>query len=77
MNTGMLWFDNDPKTTLKDKIIRAADYYRKKYGRVPNTCLINPDALSGEKIDLGILSVRPYRPVLPGHFLIGFEEKTV
>lgn len=42
MNTGMMWFDNDPKTTLKEKVIAAADYYRQKYGHVPIACLVNP-----------------------------------
>jgi hypothetical protein len=75
MNTGMLWFDNDPKTTLTVKIERAADYYRKKYGRKPNLCLIHPNALSTEKPEIGKITVRPYRPVLPGHLWIGVEEK--
>ena len=92
MNTGMLWFDNDPKTALVVKIERAAEYYLKKYGRKPNLCLIHPTALGtitnvGETnenfekdkatgpIDKNIgVTVRPYRPVLPGHLWLGVEE---
>jgi len=29
MNTGMLWFDNDPKADFNTKINRATDYYLK------------------------------------------------
>lgn len=75
MNTGMLWYDNDPKTALSAKIERAVNYYHKKYGRKPNLCLINPNALKGEKPEDGKITVRPYRPVLPGHLWIGVEEK--
>lgn len=83
MNAGMLWFDNDPKTALTVKIERAADYYRHKYGRDPNLCLIHPSMLDKENPDTGkpVLSVaegvmvRPYRPVLPGHLWIGIEDK--
>jgi hypothetical protein len=80
MNTGMLWFDNDPKTALTAKIERAADYYLKKYGRKPNLCLIHPNALDGEKPESPVsntsgVTIRPYRPVLPGHLWIGIEEK--
>ena len=75
MNTGMLWFDNDSKTTLSAKIERAVAYYQKKYGRKPNLCLINPKALSGEKPDSAKVTIRPYRPVLPGHLWIGVEDK--
>ena len=75
MNTGMLWFDNDPKTALAAKIERAVDYYHKKYGRKPNLCLIHPTALDKEQPKTGKVTVRPYRPVLPGHLWIGVEEK--
>jgi hypothetical protein len=81
MNAGMLWFDNDPKTALTAKIERAVDYYRRKYGRDPNLCLIHPSMLpqneTAEKDHpaAGTLTVRPYRPVLPGHLWIGIEDK--
>ena len=83
MNAGMLWFDNDPKTALTAKIERAVDYYRHKYGRDPNLCLIHPSMMAKENLETGkpALSgaegvvVRPYRPVLPGHLWIGVEEK--
>jgi hypothetical protein len=79
MNTGMLWFDNDPKTALTAKIERAADYYRHKYGRDPNLCLVHPSMVpQGEMKEhpkRNKITVRPYRPVLPGHLWIGIEEK--
>ena len=75
MNTGMLWFDNDPKTGLTAKIERAANYYRRKYGRDPNLCLIHPSMMDPENPENGKITVRPYRPVLPGHLWIGIEEK--
>ncbi len=91
MNVGMLWFDNDPKTALEAKIERAVNYYRKKYGRTPNLCLIHPSAAkdpasvggaggklkTGKPVQSGAegVTVRPYRPVLPGHLWIGVEEE--
>jgi hypothetical protein len=74
METGMLWFDNDPKTALTVKIERAADYYRQKYGRIPDLCLVHPSML-GENAQIeGKITIRPYRPVLPGHLWIGIAE---
>jgi hypothetical protein len=75
MNTGMLWFDNDPKTALTAKIERAVDYYRHKYGRDPNLCLIHPSMMEKDNLETGKVTVRPYRPVLPGHLWIGIEDK--
>ncbi len=73
MNSGMMWFDNDKTASLAVKLDRAVDYYRQKYGRMPNLCLVHPSAV-GELAVEGPITVRPYRPVLPGHLWIGVED---
>jgi hypothetical protein len=45
MNIGMLWFDNDPKSSLDLKIERAARYYQVKYGKSPTLCFVHPSML--------------------------------
>jgi hypothetical protein len=77
MLTGMLWFDNDPRATLSARIEKAMDYYRKKYGRMPELCLVHPSMMekNQKQLDIGKLTVRPYKPVLPNHFWIGIEEQ--
>ena len=76
MHTGMLWFDNS-QTALTVKIQKAVDYYHKKYGRNPDLCLVHPSMMDANQRQLEInkLTVRPYRPVLPGHIWIGIEDK--
>ena len=74
MHTGMLWFD-DSQTTLLIKIQKATAYYHKKYGRIPDLCLVHPNMLKDTKLEEDGLTVRPYRPVLPGHIWIGVEDK--
>ena len=69
----MMWFDNDPKTTLSAKIERAVDYYKHKHGLEPNLCLVHPAALQAGQ-ELQKLAIRPYRSVLPGHLWLGVEE---
>ncbi len=80
MNVGMLWYDNDPRTSLIVKVTRAADYYKQKYGLVPDLCLVHPSMLSGLHPDLiegniGKVALRPNRLIQPGHLWIGTEEK--
>ena len=80
MHTGLMWFDNDPKTALAVKIRKASDYYSKKFGRQPDICLVNPSMLGGQASETveehgRQITVRPYRPVLPGHLWIGVEEE--
>jgi hypothetical protein len=76
MHTGMLWFDNS-QTALTVKIQKAVDYYHKKYGRSPDLCLVHPSMLetNQRQLEINKLTVRPYRPVLPGHIWIGIEDK--
>ena len=88
MHTGMLWFDNS-QTALNIKIQKAVEYYHKKYGRTPDLCLVHPSMLDAQErnerqfetpalasgTNANKLTVRPYRPVLPGHIWIGIEDK--
>lgn len=46
MQSGLLWYDDDPQRTLEAKIGRAAERYREKYGRLPDTCYVHPQAVS-------------------------------
>ncbi len=77
MRIGMLWFDNDPKTDLAQKVGRAAGYYLRKYGLKPTTCFVHPSMLlsgpSPARVD-GI-EMRSSRQVLPSHFWMGVEEE--
>lgn len=80
MNTGMLWFDNDPRTALNSKVERAADYYRQKYGLIPDLCLVHPSMLVEPRPEFveahaGKVAVQANRAILPGHLWIGTEEK--
>lgn len=74
MHTGMLWFDNS-QTALNTKIRKAIDYYHKKYGRSPDLCLVHPSMLKDSTLEVEKITVRPYRPVLPGHLWIGVEDQ--
>ncbi len=73
MKTGMMWLDADAKRPLEEKVRQAADYYREKYGQIPNLCLVNKAALKSEQLIDKIL-VQPAKTVLPNHFWLGVES---
>ncbi|MBN2388250.1 MAG: hypothetical protein JXB85_14630 [Anaerolineales bacterium] len=76
MHIGMLWFDNDSRTALPAKVEKAADYYHKKYGDLPDLCLVHPSMLASQTPDpVGRINVRTNRAILPGHLWIGVEDK--
>ncbi len=77
MRTGMLWFDNDPKTDLPTKVNRAAAYYQRKYGCPPNLCFVHPSMLQPEETPSAGIELRPSRQVLPYHFWLGLNESPV
>ncbi|HFE66066.1 MAG TPA: hypothetical protein ENJ93_02290 [Chloroflexi bacterium] len=72
MNVGMLWLDDDRQRPLEEKVSRAADYYREKYGRLPELCLVNPKMLAEEK-NVGRVRVQPKNSVLLHHFWLGMN----
>ena len=80
MHTGLMWFDNDPLTTLAVKIQKATAYYQQKFGRLPDLCLVHPSMLADSRLEAPgerdrRVTIRSYQPVLPGHLWIGVEEQ--
>ncbi len=74
MNSGMLWFDNDPKTELPEKITQAATYYKKKYGLTPTTCFVNPKMVEKKKSKQGNIEVRATKTIMPHYLWIGADH---
>ncbi|MGD2079099.1 MAG: hypothetical protein PVH18_12000 [Chloroflexota bacterium] len=73
MKVGMLWLDDDRQTTLEDKVLRAADYYREKYGQAPDLCLVHKTTVDQEK-QVGKIRVQPAKNILPHHFWMGVNN---
>ena len=74
MHTGMLWFD-DTQSTLDTKIRKAAEDHKKQYGRAPDICRVRPSMMQESAVASEKITVRAYRPVLPGHIWVGVEDK--
>jgi hypothetical protein len=72
MREGLLWFDNDPKRDLTQKVGRAAAHYQRKHGQKPNVCYVHPSMVQGsEEVD-GV-HVAGLPTVLKHHLWIGEE----
>ncbi|HSN77517.1 MAG TPA: hypothetical protein VL334_20795 [Anaerolineae bacterium] len=74
VSLGWLWFDDDPKTSLEDKVSQASARFRQKFGWPPRICYVSYKALA-EPLAPGIVQVRAASNVLPGHFLFVVEER--
>jgi hypothetical protein len=74
MDIGMLWYDDDHKRPLNERVSKAVDYYKGKYGVVPTVCFINPATLKdGPEMAAGV-QLRAARNVLIDHFWLGIGE---
>jgi hypothetical protein len=71
MDVGMLWRDEDANRTLDEKVARAADYYRRKYGQAPTLCVVNPSMLPPNIDTAGGLRLVVARTVQVNHFWLG------
>ncbi len=74
----MMWFDNNPKVALDDKLLQAAEYYTRKYGQKPDTAIVSGKDLGNEQARTGGLLVEAHgvrvetmRAIMPGHMWIG------
>ena len=71
MREGLLWFDDDPRREMAEKVRQAAARYRQKFGIAPEVCYVNDRALDRAEVRIGDLRVMPASTVLPHHFWIG------
>ena len=73
MEIGMLWLDVDKSRSFEDKVKRAVDYYKEKYGRFPELCLVNTKMVADEK-KVGRVRVVPQKTIQPNHFWLGMKS---
>jgi hypothetical protein len=74
MDIGMLWYDDDSKRPITEKVARAVDYYKAKYGSVPTVCFVNPATLKDAADSAAGVQIRPARNVMVDHFWLGIGE---
>jgi hypothetical protein len=87
MEIGMLWFDNDKKASIPNKVEKAARYYHKKYGVNPDLCYMHPQMYPGgngkngssrkkgvqNPLKIGQITVLENEQVMPDHLWIGIS----
>ncbi len=76
MRIGLLWYDNDPKKALEQRVREAMDRYREKFGRAPNTCYIHPADLNGRALALEGVRVLAASNILRNHVWVGYDEES-
>jgi hypothetical protein len=70
----LVWYDNDRKRKLAEKVAQAAERYTERFGAAPEIVLLNPAQAGDEEVIAGI-PVRTTAFVLPNHVYIGVDEQ--
>jgi hypothetical protein len=69
--SGWLWFDDNPRITLQDKLERAARRYAERFGSAPTVCYVHPKMLQGANAAAGSIQVIESCTIQPNHFWLG------
>ena len=77
MREGMLWFDNDPKLRLTEKVNRAARYYQTKLQHRPTVCYLNAEQFDAELEAVDGVCLKPAANIRPNYFWLGVESQGV
>lgn len=83
MDIGIMWYDGNKKKPLTDKIQDAVEHYHRKYSKVANKAIVNPDDLSrhigemggGVLVETNGILVDANRAILPDCVWVGSEAR--
>jgi hypothetical protein len=73
VQTGLMWYDDDPRKTLEAKIEQAAARYLEKYGHAATSCYINPATPAAATSRQGV-RILPANTIRPNYLWLGVDE---
>ena len=73
MQEGLLWFDNDPKRKLADKVKQAATRYQRRLHSKPTVCYLNVAEFEGQPEQVDGINLKSAPNIRPHYFWIGVE----
>jgi hypothetical protein len=79
MKVGVLWFDDHPQRAIEERVERATQRYRERFGQAANTCYVNPVSLNGNgdlpaEFLCGQVKVIVTPQALPHHFWLASAD---
>ncbi len=75
MREGLLWFDNDPKVQLSEKVRQAAQRYRLRLKKKPTVCYLNSEQFSSDLASVNGITLKPASYIRPHYLWIGVEAE--
>lgn len=73
MKQGWLWYDNDPKKPLEEKLIEASLKYKQKFGTEPTVCYVNPADLDSKETSKGKVKLVGASAISPNYLWLEID----
>ncbi|MEX2143656.1 MAG: hypothetical protein WD740_03605 [Anaerolineales bacterium] len=77
MELGELFLIEDQRMSLEQRVLWAAERYKRKYGQQPTLCMLHPSLMEGERKRMGVLRLVAKRSVLPNYLWLGAPADAV
>jgi len=74
METGLLWFDDNPRVSFASKVESAARRYRERFGRPANVCYVHPQTWAAAAAMPAHVQVITSSTVRPDYFWVGVRS---
>lgn len=74
MDIGMLWYSDDRKQTVEQKVMQAAVFYSRKYGLQATECHIHPRTLGAGPDHVGLVRLVADSTIVQDHFWLGIGD---
>ena len=74
LKMGLLWFDDNPKRPLAEKLDEAAERYQERFDRWPTLVHLNPAQAEGLSVKYKRLRVFGDEHLRRNYFIVGIDE---
>ena len=77
MKEGLLWFDNDPRHKLADRVSQAASRYQARLRCKPTVCYVNEAEYDDQTIEVNGICLKPLSHIRPNYYWIGVDQTPI
>src|SRR5690242_2805839 len=74
LKMGLLWFDDNPKRPLAEKLNEAAERYQERFDRWPTLVHLNPTQAEGLNLKNKRLRIFGDEHLRRNYFIVGIDE---
>lgn len=75
MNKGMLWYDNNTKLNIENRVLEAVEFFMDKYGYKPHCAFVNPTMAEKPIKIKNNIKIVPNEKILKNHIWLEMAQE--